>query len=105
VLTGGPGDDEVDGGRGQDSASLGSGDDRLSWDPGDASDTVDGDAGHDTLVFNGYNASEHDLPADSSHDLTGTGLKTNTLAGNATASVAFGVSSLIQPIIDLGTDE
>jgi hypothetical protein len=68
VLTGSPGNDEVDGGGGQDSASLGSGDDRSTWDPGDGSDTVDGGASHDALVFNDANASEDmDLSADSSH--------------------------------------
>src|SRR5205807_432819 len=41
-----------------DVVSLGNGDDRFIWNPGDGSDLVDGDAGTDTLQFNGADASE-----------------------------------------------
>jgi hypothetical protein len=59
ILLGGPGDDNVDGNRGSDEASLGTGDDHFTWDPGDGSDSVEGQAGDDTLVFNGSNIAEH----------------------------------------------
>ena len=35
------------------------GDDHFTWDPGDGSDTVEGQGGDDTLVFNGSNIAEH----------------------------------------------
>jgi Ca2+-binding RTX toxin-like protein len=57
-LLGGAGHDQVNGGRGNDTALLGDGDDRFTWNPGDGSDVVDGQAGFDTHVFNGANASE-----------------------------------------------
>ena len=45
-------------------AFLGAGDDSFVWDPGDGSDVVEGQAGSDTMVFNGANVSEHiDLSA------------------------------------------
>ena len=37
---------------------LGAGDDTFVWNPGDGSDTVDGQAGTDTMVFNGSNVAE-----------------------------------------------
>ena len=59
VLIGGDGNDVVTGGRGNDVALLGAGDDRYVWNPGDGSDTVEGQAGFDTLAFNGSNAGEN----------------------------------------------
>ena len=53
LLAGGDGNDVVTGGRGNDVALLGTGDDRFIWNPGDGSDIVEGQAGTDTLVFNG----------------------------------------------------
>jgi Ca2+-binding RTX toxin-like protein len=57
-LLGGPGDDLVDGNIGADNALLGTGDDTFQWDPGDGSDVVEGQAGDDTMAFNGSNANE-----------------------------------------------
>ena len=37
---------------------LGAGDDVFQWDPGDGSDTVEGQDGNDTLLFNGSNIGE-----------------------------------------------
>src|SRR5215467_13013613 len=59
VLFGGDGNDVVAGGRGNDTAFLGTGDDTFVWNPGDGSDTVEGQAGFDTLLFNGANVNEH----------------------------------------------
>src|SRR5690606_31266744 len=49
-LIGGDDDDLVDGNRGNDLAALGSGDDRFQWDPGDGSDSIEGQAGVDTMT-------------------------------------------------------
>src|SRR3954463_13757296 len=58
VLLGGDGNDLITGGRGNDTALLGAGDDSFVWNPGDGSDTVEGQAGFDALVFNGANIAE-----------------------------------------------
>src|SRR6266516_4459894 len=58
TLIGGDGNDLITGGRGNDAAQLGAGDDTFVWNPGDASDTVEGQAGVDTLRFNGANIDE-----------------------------------------------
>jgi Ca2+-binding RTX toxin-like protein len=57
-LLGGRGNDSIDGNGGNDLAVLGAGKDIFVWDPGDGSDTVEGQAGADTMLFNGANASE-----------------------------------------------
>ena len=44
---------------GQRRRLLGAGDDVFQWDPGDGSDTVEGQAGIDTLDFNGANIAEN----------------------------------------------
>ena len=58
TITGSAGDDTVIGGTGNDTALLGAGNDTFVWNPGDASDTVEGQAGVDTLRFNGANIDE-----------------------------------------------
>jgi Ca2+-binding RTX toxin-like protein len=58
-FVGGPGVDFVNGRRGNDEAFLGNGNDSFVWNPGDGSDTVDGEAGTDTLLFNGANIAEN----------------------------------------------
>src|SRR4051794_28695111 len=58
VLLGGDGNDLVTGGRGNDVMLLGAGDDTFVWNPGDGSDTAEGQAGADTMVFNGANINE-----------------------------------------------
>ena len=64
VLTGSTGNDLVNGGTGNDIAFLGAGDDTFVWNPGDGSDTVEGQAGTDTMLFNGANVNENiDLSA------------------------------------------
>ena len=57
-LFGGAGDDTADGDRGDDVAFLGDGNDLFVWDPGDGSDRVEGEAGFDTMLFNGSGADE-----------------------------------------------
>jgi Ca2+-binding RTX toxin-like protein len=64
----GSGNDFIDGNQGSDVALMGAGNDTFNWDPGDGSDTVDGQAGIDTLQFNGSNIGENvEILADGSH--------------------------------------
>ena len=58
-LIGSEGDDLVNGGDGNDVALMGAGDDAFVWNPGDDDDTLEGQAGRDTMVFNGANVSEN----------------------------------------------
>ena len=58
MLIGGAGNDFVDGQQGDDTAFLGAGNDVFQWDPGDGSDVVEGQAGTDTMIFNGSAANE-----------------------------------------------
>jgi hypothetical protein len=59
VLLGSAGDDLVIGGDGDDSALLGDGDDTFQWNPGDDNDTLEGQDGTDTMLFNGANVAEN----------------------------------------------
>jgi Ca2+-binding RTX toxin-like protein len=59
LLLGGANDDFVDGQQGNDVAFLGSGNDDFQWDPGDGSDTVEGQDGSDSMLFNGSGANEN----------------------------------------------
>jgi Ca2+-binding RTX toxin-like protein len=64
TLHGGSGNDSIDGNKGADVGIMGAGDDTFVWDPGDGSDVVEGQAGTDTMLFNGANVSEQvDLSA------------------------------------------
>jgi Ca2+-binding RTX toxin-like protein len=64
TLLGGDGNDTLDGNGGNDRALMGAGDDVFVWDPGDGSDVVEGEAGADTMRFNGANVAEQvDLSA------------------------------------------
>lgn len=58
VLRGGAGADLANGGDGADTALLGPGDDSFVWNPGDDNDVVEGQAGFDSLRFNGANVAE-----------------------------------------------
>jgi hypothetical protein len=59
MLLGSDGNDAIDGNRGDDVAFLGAGDDSFAWDPGDGSDVVEGQAGSDSLLFNGAGVAEN----------------------------------------------
>ncbi len=58
VLIGGEGNDQFNGGDGDDLALLGAGDDTFVWNPGDDNDTLEGQGGFDTMLFNGANVAE-----------------------------------------------
>ncbi len=55
---GSEGDDLFNGGDGNDVALMGAGNDTFVWNPGDDDDTLEGQAGTDTMLFVGANASE-----------------------------------------------
>ncbi len=59
VVLGGEGNDFIDGNLGNDFVLAGTGNDSIQWDPGDASDTLEGQADHDKLLFNGSNIGEN----------------------------------------------
>ena len=53
TLIGSEGDDSINGGDGNDVALMGAGNDTFVWNPGDDNDTLEGQAGVDTMLFNG----------------------------------------------------
>jgi len=57
-LIGGQGNDLLIGGRGTDTMLGGAGDDTFIWNPGDGNDVIEGQAGQDSMVFNGANIAE-----------------------------------------------
>ena len=59
ILIGSEGDDLLNGGDGDDTALMGAGDDTFVWNPGDDNDTLEGQAGFDTMLFNGAIVAEH----------------------------------------------
>lgn len=58
VMLGGGGGDTMNGGDGADLMFGGPGDDNFVWNPGDDSDTLEGQAGFDTLLFRGSAVAE-----------------------------------------------
>ncbi len=58
-LIGSAGNDVFIGGDGNDTALMGAGDDTFIWNPGDDNDIVEGQAGVDTMLFNGANVAEN----------------------------------------------
>jgi len=59
LIIGSNGNDLVNGGDGNDTAFLGDGDDTFVWNPGDDNDTIEGQAGLDTMLFNGAAIAEN----------------------------------------------
>jgi len=59
VFLGSEGDDLINGGDGNDLALMGAGDDTFVWNPGDDNDTLEGQSGFDTMLFNGANVAEN----------------------------------------------
>ncbi len=67
VMIGSKGDDLFTGGDGNDTALMGAGNDTFVWNPGDDNDTIEGQGGTDTLLFNGANIAENiDISANGS---------------------------------------
>ena len=59
MFLGSEGDDLINGGDGNDVALMGAGDDTFVWNPGDDNDTLEGQDGFDTMLFNGANVAEN----------------------------------------------
>ncbi len=59
LLVGSAGDDVLAGGTSNDVVLAGNGNDTMPWNPGDGSDTDEGQAGEDVLLFNGANITEN----------------------------------------------
>jgi Ca2+-binding RTX toxin-like protein len=59
TLIGGSGNDTVTGGFAVDVEKGGTGNDTFVWNPGDRDDVVDGEAGTDSVAFNGSNIGEN----------------------------------------------
>ena len=59
MLVGSQGNDLISGGDGNDIVRMGAGDDQFVWNPGDDNDTVEGQLGFDSVIFNGANVSEN----------------------------------------------
>jgi Ca2+-binding RTX toxin-like protein len=59
TLIGSAGDDLINGGDGDDTALMGDGHDTFVWNPGDDNDTIEGQAGFDSMLFNGANVAEN----------------------------------------------
>ena len=90
TLFGGDGNDFIDGQQGNDSAFLGDGDDIFQWDPGDGSDVVEGEAGVDTMTFNGSNVAEEiNISANGERVLFTRNIGTITMDLNDVEQVAF----------------
>src|SRR5688500_7613434 len=53
ILIGSEGNDLFNGGDGNDTVFMGAGDDTFVWNPGDDNDTLEGQDGFDSMVFNG----------------------------------------------------
>jgi Ca2+-binding RTX toxin-like protein len=58
LFIGSEGNDFINGGDGDDTALMGAGDDTFVWNPGDDNDTLEGQDGFDTMLFNGANVAE-----------------------------------------------
>jgi Ca2+-binding RTX toxin-like protein len=59
VLIGSEGGDFFIGGDGNDTALMGAGDDTFVWNPCDDNDSLEGQSGFDTMLFNGANIAEN----------------------------------------------
>jgi Ca2+-binding RTX toxin-like protein len=59
VFLGSEGNDFINGGDGNDVAFMAAGDDTFVWNPGDDDDILEGQAGFDTMLFNGSTAAEN----------------------------------------------
>jgi Ca2+-binding RTX toxin-like protein len=90
VLFGSHGNDLLIGGRGDDVVSAGDGDDVVTWNPGEGNDTVEGQGGFDTLLFNGANINEMiDMSANGSRVRFSRNVGTITMDLNDVEKVQF----------------
>ncbi len=90
LILGSEGDDLINGGDGDDTALMGAGDDTFVWNPGDDNDTLEGQAGFDTMLFNGANISENiDIAANGGRVLFFRNIAAVTMDLNDVESIDF----------------
>jgi Ca2+-binding RTX toxin-like protein len=108
VFLGSAGDDFISGGDGDDVALMGAGDDTFVWNPGDDNDTIEGQAGFDTMLFNGAGVSENvDIFANGGRAVFFRDVASVTMDMNDTEQVVFNALGGVDNIVvdDLsGTD-
>ena len=69
---------------------MGAGDDTFVWNPGDDNDTIEGQAGFDTMLFNGANVSENvDISANGGRVLFTRDIANVTMDSNDVESIDF----------------
>ncbi len=90
ILIGSEGDDLFNGGDGNDTALMGAGDDTFVWNPGDDDDTLEGQDGFDTMLFNGAVVAEKiDISANGGRVLFTRDIATVTMDLNDVESIDF----------------
>jgi Ca2+-binding RTX toxin-like protein len=90
LFLGSEGDDLINGGDGDDTALMGAGDDTFVWNPGDDNDTLEGQAGFDTMLFNGANIAENiDITANGGRALFFRNIATVTMDLNDVEAIDF----------------
>jgi Ca2+-binding RTX toxin-like protein len=108
VFFGSQGDDLINGGDGDDLAFMGAGNDVFVWNPGDDNDTVEGQDGFDTLLFNGANIAEKiDISANGGRVLFTRDIASVTMDLNDVEHIGFSARGGLDNIVvgDLsGTD-
>jgi Ca2+-binding RTX toxin-like protein len=108
VFLGSEGHDFINGGDGDDLAQMGAGDDTFVWNPGDDNDIVEGQAGFDTLLFNGAAIGENiDIFANGGRATFFRNIATVTMDLNDVESIDFNARGGVDTIVvgDLsGTD-
>ena len=90
IMIGSEGNDQFNGGDGNDTALMGAGDDTFVWNPGDDNDTLEGQDGFDTMLFNGSNAAERiDIFANGGRVLFTRDIANVTMDLNDTEAITF----------------
>jgi Ca2+-binding RTX toxin-like protein len=90
LIVGSDGNDLINGGTGSDTALMGAGDDTFVWNPGDGSDIVEGQAGFDTMLFNGANIAERiDISANGGRVRFTRDVASITMDLNGTEAITF----------------
>jgi Ca2+-binding RTX toxin-like protein len=108
LFIGSDGDDLINGGDGDDTALMGAGDDTFVWNPGEDNDTIEGQDGFDTMLFNGANVAENvTISANGGRSLFSRDIASVTMDMNDVESIDFnalgGADSIV--VRDLsGTD-
>src|SRR5262249_2132440 len=90
TLLGSAGAATIVGGKGDDTAPVGGGEDVFGWNPGEGGDNVEGEAGYDTLQFNGADQPENvDISANGSRIRFFRDIATINMNVNGTEQINF----------------